>query len=135
MLLLAALCVGVLWGALSCASGLAVGIGHAGHLRIAEPRPAEQTGPTHAHHGQESMLLSVESPGSTPDDVPTGRAPTSELLGQGHPGLACVVEFVLGFPAPSVLATVDLMSDRPLLAPPERVSEPEPPIPRCVDFV
>jgi hypothetical protein len=118
-----AIMIGVLFGAMACATSVAAGDGHGAHAPVDELR----TGHSDAvQHGHAAATVAADVDPSTSSD----RAPEPPTSTQGHPGMACVTSVQLHVPALVVPAGASLASARSATTPPDFVTEPEPPVPR-----
>ncbi len=137
-IVLFALTVGVLIGALACAAGMGSGAQHGAHgLRPSTPFTAETAAaaaspPPHRAHdtdgtetGDWTQSATTAASISGSDD---GRS--SADIGQNHPGMACVVPVDIQFPDFMVFGETEACSVSPIQTPFGSVGAPEPPVPR-----
>ena len=122
-LILTAVVVGVFFGALACAGGLAAGNAHG----TAEPSvpPILVHPPAHAGHlGSTTRPESPHAPAGDHGDHPASTSMT------GHPGMACVVSVDLDVPEASVATVCDSYeaSAAPMWA--DWPADVDPPVPR-----
>jgi hypothetical protein len=122
LLVLVAIVIGVVAGALACTGGLASGAGHA-HAPVEVSQ--HDAGAGHAGHaGHARGADSAEAPSSD-------RAPAdSDASAGAHPGMSCVVGFELRFVGDESATTCDQVEPSPAAALPGRLDGPEPPVPR-----
>jgi hypothetical protein len=121
--LLGAITIGVFVGAMACATSLAVGDVHGAHAVVGEPRTGHSDAVKHAHAWG---TADADADPSTSSDG----APEPSSTEHGHPGMACVTSVQLRVPALVVPAGASIESARPMMTPPDCVTEPEPPVPR-----
>lgn len=99
---LVAVAVGLLFGALACADSLAGGVGHG----VTE-RPALETHePPMAHADHVASMAQSEPRPTQPGDH--GDHSGSSSMAGSHPGMACVVSVDLHFPEASSVSISDL---------------------------
>lgn len=120
---LAAIAIGVFVGAMSCAPGMASAGGHRSHART-DTHEVEHVEP--GHRGHERPAIDDERTPSTRSDDDS----TSVAVGQEHPGMACVMSVRLRIPDLDVPRDVRWADALAVVAPPDCVTEPEPPVPR-----
>lgn len=119
-MVLAAIVVGVLVGAMACAAGLGGG-GHRGaHAASAEGH----LDVTVAHHEHRPAAAHTALDPAWPADGGDG-APA-----QGHPGMACVVSVELRFPDPVARSTTGAVTGHAVPSLAECLPELDPPVPR-----
>jgi zinc transporter ZupT len=123
-LVLVAVALGLLFGAMTCVAGLAGGVAQG----ASQPSVLEIDGGTMAHAGHLALLAETEAQSTPPGDH--GGHSGSTHMASSHPGMACVVSVDLHFPE----ASSALLSDRheiPLLAMSSGCpADVDPPVPR-----
>lgn len=112
--------LGVFLGAMSCATSMAAG--HGTHITAPGIR-ADHSDTGHGRHGSPTAAHAAESSGRS-DGEPASSG------GQAHPGMACVTSVQLRVPDLVVPTDVPAIVIRLAAAPPDRVTGPEPPVPR-----
>lgn len=124
LVVLAAVMIGAVMGALSCVETLSAG-GHTTHVTVVdEPRSAGE--PAHAGHLDPTDASSATPVGARGTDG----APEAESAAFGHSGMACVVGVDLRFPEPFVSMVTDACDAVVLSMPAGHVVDLDPPIPR-----
>lgn len=118
----AAITIGVFFGAMSCATGLAAGQGHGTHMTVVG------TGADHANAGHDRHAAPTVADGAESSGRSDGESGSSG--GQAHPGMGCVTSVQLSVPDMVVPSDVRLAGTHLTTAPPECVIGPEPPVPR-----
>jgi hypothetical protein len=122
---LAAVMIGAVMGALSCVETLSAG-GHTTHVTVVEETPSAGE-PAHAGHLDSTETSAVEKP---VDGRGTHGSPEPDSGAFGHSGMACVVGVDLRFPEPFVSVVADACDVIVLSMPAGHAAEPDPPIPR-----
>lgn len=127
-LVLVAIVLGLVLGAMTCAAGLADGTGHVTHAAV-EPavaaseivrHPAE---PGSHDHGTPATPSPTNAGGDASPVLPSAPA-------EGHPGMACLVPVDLRFLGPTVATTSDVCAPLAPLTIADGIGEVDPPVPR-----
>jgi hypothetical protein len=118
-----AITIGVLFGAMACATSVAAGDGHGAHAAVGELRTGQSDAGQHGHPSGTFAGRADPSPSSD-----GGRE--SPSTAHGHPGMACMTSVQLRVPDLMVPADASVTSARSATRPPDFVTEPEPPVPR-----
>lgn len=122
-LVLTAVMVGVFFGALACAAGLAGGNAHG----TAEPSVPEMPVHSPAHAGHVGSTTESESPPIPAGDH--GDHPVNTSM-TGHPGMACVVSVDLHVPEASVATVCDSYEAAAVAMWADWPADVDPPVPR-----
>lgn len=121
---LVSITVGLVLGAMACASVMAAGAPHGAHQA---PVPAVHE-PHATHHGD--VVASPEPGPSSAPDHDGGHASGDAMVAGGHPGMACATAVEFGFPEPSVDVVADSVDAGPASMSTTCSADIDPPVPR-----
>lgn len=127
---LAAVLVGVAFGAMTCAAGMAVGNGH----NTVAGAPVDQHSPAADAHADHSAVARVVEAGAASQHAASegndGDHRSTTSSDQNHPGMACVVSLDLRVPEPTPTSVTDAVDNSVILERSDCVADVEPPVPR-----
>lgn len=123
-IVLAAVAVGLLFGAMACVTGLASGGAHSAAQQSILEFDDLPTG----HAGHVDQRAESGSHSSPLEDH--GDHPASTSMAGNHPGMACVVSVDLHFPEPSAMSVSDSHETQPAAMSTGCPADVDPPVPR-----
>lgn len=121
---LVAVAVGLLFGAIACVAGIAGGGAHS----AAQPSIVGFDEPPTAHPGHVDPRAE-SGPHSTPLGDHSDHSGSTSMAGS-HPGMACVVSVDMHFPEPSSIAVSDSHETQPAAMSTGCPADVDPPVPR-----
>lgn len=125
---LVAVVLGLLFGALACAAGMAGGNAHGAH----QPGPVAVAPSAVDEHRAHAVRVDADATATAlvaaTDHLPDSSSGSS--MAEGHPGMACVVPVELRFADPSAATLSDLYEVAAAGISPDCAADVDPPIPK-----